>query len=107
MCKLFSPRCISVVIRIILDCYLPTRYPVTTHFSKRTVVDIDNVAAAYKKVCQIHQRLPAGGILVFLTGRNDIMDLCNRLRTDISNTVHGYQRAPLISPNPPARACKL
>ncbi len=45
------------------------QFPVTTHFSRRTLVDKDIVAAAYRKVCQIHRQLPAGGILVFMTGQ--------------------------------------
>ena len=55
------------------------QFPVTMHFTKRTKVDVDNVAEAFRKVCQIHQRLPSGGILVFMTGKTDISDLCSRL----------------------------
>jgi HrpA-like RNA helicase len=47
----------------------PTHTHVLTRGSKRTRVDFDAVAAACRKVCQIHRRLPAGGILVFLTGQ--------------------------------------
>lgn len=39
----------------------------TLHFSKKTADDY--VEAAIKKVCKIHRQLPAGGILVFLTGK--------------------------------------
>ena len=49
------------------------------HFSRRTTVDEDNVAAALRKVDQIHKRLPPGGILVFLTGQGDIRGLCAKL----------------------------
>jgi ATP-dependent RNA helicase DHX37/DHR1 len=38
------------------------------------------VAEAYKKISKIHERLPHGGILVFLTGQNEITQLCKRLR---------------------------
>lgn len=34
---------------------------------------------AYRKVCTIHRRLPDGGILVFLTGQDEIIDLCTRV----------------------------
>lgn len=56
------------------------QYPVTVHFSKRTRVDTDNVNEALRKVKQIHNRLPDGGVLVFMTGQADIRDLCIRLK---------------------------
>ena len=54
------------------------QYPVSVHFNKKTPTD--HVTEAFKKVCKIHQRLPAGGILVFLTGQNEIAVLCRKLR---------------------------
>lgn len=54
------------------------QYPVSVHFNKRTPVD--HVADAYKKISKIHERLPSGGILVFLTGQNEITQLCKKLR---------------------------
>ena len=33
-----------------------------------------------EKVCKIHRKLPAGGILVFLTGKQEILRCVNRLR---------------------------
>lgn len=53
-------------------------YPVGVHFAKKTEMD-DYVGAAYKKVVQIHKRLPEGGILVFLTGQQEIETLCKKL----------------------------
>lgn len=53
------------------------QYPVTTHFARRT--HSDYMGEAFKKVCKIHARLPPGGILVFLTGQNEIQALCKRL----------------------------
>lgn len=53
------------------------QHPVTVHFARRTVSDY--VTEAYKKVCKIHARLPVGGILVFMTGQNEIMTLCRKL----------------------------
>ena len=41
-------------------------------------------AEAYKKVSTIHRRLPDGGILVFLTGQDEITDLCARLKKRFS-----------------------
>ncbi|KAI7902923.1 P-loop containing nucleoside triphosphate hydrolase protein [Cokeromyces recurvatus] len=54
------------------------QYPVSIHFNKRTPQDY--VAEAYKKVTKIHERLPSGAILVFLTGQNEINQLCKKLR---------------------------
>ena len=33
------------------------------------------------QVCKIHRELPAGGILVFLTGQREVEHLCKRLQT--------------------------
>lgn len=32
------------------------------------------------QVCQIHRRLPPGGVLVFLTGQREVERLCAKLR---------------------------
>lgn len=55
------------------------QFPVTVHFSKRTAL-ADYVDEAFKKVLKIHQKLPPGGILVFLTGQDEIRMLSNKLR---------------------------
>ncbi|CAI2163336.1 20104_t:CDS:10 [Funneliformis geosporum] len=55
------------------------QFPVSIHFNKRTP-DIDHISEIFKKVCKIHTRLPQGGILVFLTGQNEISILCRKLR---------------------------
>ncbi|CDS09619.1 hypothetical protein LRAMOSA10979 [Lichtheimia ramosa] len=54
------------------------QFPVSIHFNKRTPDDY--VGEAFKKVSKIHDRLPAGGILVFLTGQSEITHLCKLLR---------------------------
>lgn len=54
------------------------QYPVAVHFNKKT--PLDHVGEAYKKITKIHERLPNGGILVFLTGQNEINQLCKQLR---------------------------
>ncbi|CAM0138885.1 putative ATP-dependent RNA helicase DHR1 [Umbelopsis sp. WA50703] len=55
------------------------QYPVSIHFNKRTP-EVDYVDEAYKKISKIHKRLPPGGILVFLTGQQEIVNLCKKLR---------------------------
>jgi ATP-dependent RNA helicase DHX37/DHR1 len=58
---------------------VPVRqFPVTVHFSKRTRDDY--LGQAYKKVLSINERLPPGGILVFVTGQREVDYLCQKLR---------------------------
>ncbi|KAL8747223.1 MAG: hypothetical protein Q9184_007632, partial [Pyrenodesmia sp. 2 TL-2023] len=54
------------------------QYPVTTHFARRT--QRDYLDEAFTKVSKGHKKLPPGGILVFLTGRNEITALTKRLK---------------------------
>ncbi|KAF9975435.1 putative ATP-dependent RNA helicase DHR1 [Actinomortierella ambigua] len=54
-------------------------YGTTIHFNKKTP-DYDYVTEAFRKVSKIHTRLPEGGILVFLSGQQEIMTLVKRLR---------------------------
>ncbi|CCM01865.1 uncharacterized protein FIBRA_03936 [Fibroporia radiculosa] len=57
---------------------VPARqHPVTIHFSRRT--SSDYVTEAIKKASKIHARLPPGGILIFLTGQNEITGVCRKL----------------------------
>eukprot|EP00903_Cladosiphon_okamuranus_P006361 g6231.t1 len=57
------------------------QHPVTVHFSKKTEL-YDYAGETFKKVCKIHQRLPEGGILVFLTGKREILHMCDKLRRE-------------------------
>ncbi|KAJ5376435.1 ATP-dependent RNA helicase DHR1 [Penicillium cosmopolitanum] len=54
------------------------QYPVTTHFSRRT--HRDYVEEAFRKVSRGHRKLPPGGMLVFLTGQNEIRQLSKQLK---------------------------
>jgi len=53
------------------------QHPVAVHFSRRT--SSNYIAEAIKKASKIHARLPPGGILIFLTGQNEITGVCRRL----------------------------
>jgi ATP-dependent RNA helicase DHX37/DHR1 len=55
------------------------QFPVTPHFARRTEMN-NYLREAFKKVLQIHKRLPEGGILVFLTGKREIMHFTRKLR---------------------------
>ncbi|OTF84099.1 hypothetical protein BLA29_012932, partial [Euroglyphus maynei] len=54
------------------------QYPVTIHFSKYT--NPNYMQEAFKKVCKIHSISPSGGILVFVTGRAEVLSLCRMLK---------------------------
>ncbi|XP_013115687.2 probable ATP-dependent RNA helicase kurz [Stomoxys calcitrans] len=54
------------------------QFPVTVHFQKHTP---DNyVEEAYRKTVKIHSQLPEGGILIFLTGQQEVNQLVRKLR---------------------------
>ncbi|KAL5501491.1 ECM16 [Sanghuangporus vaninii] len=54
------------------------QHPVAIHFSRRTYPDYVN--EAIRKASKIHARLPPGGILIFLTGQNEITGVCRKLQ---------------------------
>ncbi|CAL1545913.1 unnamed protein product [Lymnaea stagnalis] len=54
------------------------QFPVTVHFNKKTAENY--ITEAYKKVCKIHRTLPEGGILVFVTGQQEVHTLIRKLR---------------------------
>ncbi|EDX16916.1 GD16383 [Drosophila simulans] len=54
------------------------QFPVTIHFQKRTPDDY--VAEAYRKTLKIHNKLPEGGILIFVTGQQEVNQLVRKLR---------------------------
>jgi ATP-dependent RNA helicase DHX37/DHR1 len=55
------------------------QHPVTIHFDRKTRHDY--VTQAIRKAVKIHTRLPAGGILIFLTGQQEIAGVCKRLES--------------------------
>lgn len=55
------------------------QYPVTMHFARRT--EKDYLEEAFKKISRGHKKLPPGGMLIFMTGQNEITSLCKRLRS--------------------------
>lgn len=56
------------------------QYPVSIHFNKKT--DFNYLDEAFRKTCKIHQKLPPGGILIFLTGQNEITNVVKKLRKE-------------------------
>lgn len=59
------------------------QYPVTIHFARRT--QRDYIEEAFQKVSRGHKKLPPGGMLVFLTGQNEITTLAKKLRTSFTS----------------------
>ncbi|KAI8922671.1 P-loop containing nucleoside triphosphate hydrolase protein [Entophlyctis helioformis] len=55
------------------------QHKVVVHYNKKTP-DVDYVSEAYKKICKIHTRLPPGGVLVFMTGQNEVQTLVRKLK---------------------------
>lgn len=71
------------------------QYPVTVHFSRRT--QHDYVEEAFKKISRGHRKLPPGGILVFMTGQNEITELGKKLKkafTGMDSTTGPKVRLP-------------
>lgn len=54
------------------------QFPVTVHFNK--ITSEDYVREALLKTIKIHTKLPEGGILVFLTGQQEVKYLVKKLR---------------------------
>jgi len=64
------------------------QHPVTIHFNRRTRADY--VAQAIQKAIKIHSRLPPGGILIFLTGQQEIIGVCKKLDAVFgAKAIHG------------------
>ncbi|KAK0504014.1 P-loop containing nucleoside triphosphate hydrolase protein [Armillaria luteobubalina] len=69
------------------------QHPVTVHFNRRTVADY--VTEAIKKTTKIHTRLPPGGILIFLTGQNEIQGVCRRLDNRFGQKLQAKLQNPM------------
>lgn len=63
------------------------QHPVTIHFARRT--QRDYLDEAFHKISKGHRKLPPGGMLVFLTGQNEIVSLAKKLRDAFSDTQGG------------------
>ena len=50
----------------------------TIHFNKRTPDDY--LTETFRKICKVHRKLPSGGILVFVTGKQEVHTLCKKLQ---------------------------
>ena len=58
------------------------QYKVNVFHSKHTLPDYLN--EAFKLCVKIHKKLPEGNVLVFLTGKREILELCKKLNEEFS-----------------------
>ncbi len=58
------------------------QYKVNVFHSKHTLPDYLN--EAFKLCIKIHKKLPEGNVLVFLTGKREILELCKKLNEEFS-----------------------
>lgn len=63
------------------------QHHVTIHFARRT--QRDYLSEAFHKISKGHRKLPPGGMLVFLTGQNEITSLAKKLRDAFGSTQGG------------------
>ena len=58
------------------------QFEVTCHYNKQTPADNSEayVEEALRKVCKIHRTLPEGGILVFVTGQQEVKEIVKELK---------------------------
>lgn len=63
---------------------VPARqHPVTVHFARETKDDY--VAEAISKTRKIHTRLPPGHVLIFVSGRREVLQICAQLERELGN----------------------
>ena len=60
------------------------QHPVTVHFARKT--HRDYVDETYNRLCKAHRKLPPGGMLVFLTGQDEIGRVIRRLKETFTST---------------------
>lgn len=65
------------------------QHKVTTHFALRSRPDY--LEETIEKVKRAHRKLPPGGILVFLTGQQEIKHVLSRLRKEIRQSSSSYK----------------
>lgn len=70
------------------------QYEVTPHWSRKTSHDF--VEEAFKKITRGHRKLPPGGILVFLTGQNEIRALAKRIKETFKSTDNSSLKQPQL-----------
>lgn len=81
------------------------QHPVAIHFNRRTVQDY--VTEAVKKTSKIHTRLPPGGILVFLTGQQEVQTVCRKLEQRYGAAAVSRRTAAAVARAAPAVSARV
>ena len=69
------------------------QYPVSVHFNRRT--SYNYTEEAFRKTCKIHRKLPKGAILVFMTGKAEIVSLVKKLEKEFPFKNNKSKELPL------------
>ena len=69
------------------------QHQVIVHYNRRT--NEDYVQEALKKVCSIHEKLPQGGILVFVTGQHEVQRLVFELKAKFRSNLDSENQSLL------------
>ncbi|KAH0955035.1 hypothetical protein HN011_004649 [Eciton burchellii] len=72
------------------------QFPVTIYFNRRTKEDY--VKEALRKAIKIHTRLPEGGILIFLTGQQEVYTVVRKLRKAFPLKKNNQPQIKLVNP---------
>jgi len=70
------------------------QYPISIHFARKT--QRDYLEEAFRKICKGHRKLPPGGMLVFVTGQNEITALSKRLRQTFASALDPNVSGPRV-----------
>lgn len=70
------------------------QFPVTIHFNRRTNENYIN--ETLRKAIKIHTRLPEGGILIFLTGQQEVQMIVRKLRKLFPLKKNKYLKTKLV-----------
>lgn len=68
------------------------QHRVTTHFALRSRADY--IEEIIEKVKRAHRKLPRGGVLVFLTGQNEIKHVLSRLKDGLTRSATSIDTMP-------------
>lgn len=62
--------------------FSPSPPPSPSASSSISTFSFSSFPSSSDQVCKVHQRLPEGGVLVFLTGKREIVHMCDKLRRE-------------------------
>jgi ATP-dependent RNA helicase DHX37/DHR1 len=69
------------------------QHKVAVHYNRKT--NIDYIEEAFKKASKIHSRMPQGGILIFVTGQQEVQKLVRQLKNAFPSTTSSHSNDPV------------